>query len=201
MEYQDQAESLFLTVLKTVQIRQIFNSQNYNPKTLEGFTISWIVGVFTMPWLYVASQFILCIWFCLSFNLMFFLLISQNTLDSVKRFGALQEKLWNSKKEICFTFPLVFYWDEFPIFVISCSGNFSIHFWRQYLSLFVSIAAIVSLLLTSDRKSFCWGTKMSIGSRESQNIAGFFFKMWNRLDFPVTGKWISKLLILETLFI
>ena len=34
------------------------------------------------------------------------------------------------------------------------SGNFSIRFWRQYMSLFASIAAIVSLLLTSDRKKF-----------------------------------------------
>ena len=32
-------------------------------------------------------------------------------------------------------------------------GNFSIRFWRQYVSLYVLIAAIVSLLLTSDRKS------------------------------------------------
>ena len=34
------------------------------------------------------------------------------------------------------------------------SGNFSIHLWRQYLSLFISITPIVSLLLTSDRKKF-----------------------------------------------
>ena len=33
------------------------------------------------------------------------------------------------------------------------SGNISIRFWRQYVSLFASIAAIVVLLLTSDRKS------------------------------------------------
>ena len=33
------------------------------------------------------------------------------------------------------------------------SGNFSIRFWRQYVSLFASIASVVSLLLTSDRKS------------------------------------------------
>ena len=32
-------------------------------------------------------------------------------------------------------------------------GNFSIRIWRQYVSLFTSIAAIISLLLTSDRKS------------------------------------------------
>ena len=32
------------------------------------------------------------------------------------------------------------------------NGNFSIRFWIQYVSLFTSIAAIVSLLLTSDRK-------------------------------------------------
>ena len=32
------------------------------------------------------------------------------------------------------------------------SGNFSIRFWRQYVLLFSSMAAIVSLLLTSDRK-------------------------------------------------
>ena len=31
------------------------------------------------------------------------------------------------------------------------NGNFSIHIWRQYVSLFASIAAIVSLLLISDR--------------------------------------------------
>ena len=33
------------------------------------------------------------------------------------------------------------------------SGNIFIHFWRQYLSLFASIATIVSLLVTADRKS------------------------------------------------
>ena len=33
------------------------------------------------------------------------------------------------------------------------SENFSIRFWRQYVSLFTWIAAIVHLLLTSDRKS------------------------------------------------
>ena len=32
------------------------------------------------------------------------------------------------------------------------SGNFSIRFWRQYVPLFASIAAIISLLLTSNRK-------------------------------------------------
>ena len=30
--------------------------------------------------------------------------------------------------------------------------NFSIHLWKQYMSLFASITAIVSLLLTSDSK-------------------------------------------------
>ena len=34
------------------------------------------------------------------------------------------------------------------------SGNFSTQFWRQCVSLFASIAAIVSLLLPSDKKSF-----------------------------------------------
>ena len=38
-----------------------------------------------------------------------------------------------------------------------CKGKgqreLSIRFWRQYVSLFALIAAIVSLLLTSDRKS------------------------------------------------
>ena len=33
------------------------------------------------------------------------------------------------------------------------SGTFSISFWRQYVSLYASIGTIVSLLLTSDRKS------------------------------------------------
>ena len=37
-------------------------------------------------------------------------------------------------------------------------GIGSIRFWRQYVSLFVSIAAIVSLLVTSDRKSSCCDT-------------------------------------------
>ena len=36
------------------------------------------------------------------------------------------------------------------------SRNFSIHFWKPYVSLFAPIAAIVSLLLTSDRKSSRW---------------------------------------------
>ena len=41
------------------------------------------------------------------------------------------------------------FWRKFP----QCSENFSIRFWRQYVSLFALIAAIVSLLLISERKS------------------------------------------------
>ena len=37
----------------------------------------------------------------------------------------------------------------------------SIRFWRQYEPLFTSIAAIVFLLLTSDRKSSRWRENMS----------------------------------------
>ena len=46
--------------------------------------------------------------------------------------------------------------EPFVFFYFECrfSWNFSIRFWRQYLSLLASIAAIVSLLLTSDRKKF-----------------------------------------------
>ena len=36
------------------------------------------------------------------------------------------------------------------------SGNLPIHIWRQYVSLFTSIATIVSVLLTFHRKSFNW---------------------------------------------
>ena len=36
------------------------------------------------------------------------------------------------------------------------SGNFSIRFWIQYVSLFTSIAAIVFLLLTKHFKIFCY---------------------------------------------
>ena len=36
------------------------------------------------------------------------------------------------------------------------SGNFSIRFWGQYVSLFPLVAAIVSLLLTSDKKRSYW---------------------------------------------
>ena len=36
------------------------------------------------------------------------------------------------------------------------SANFSIRFWRHYVSLFASIALLLSLLWTSDRKSSRW---------------------------------------------
>ena len=46
------------------------------------------------------------------------------------------------------------------------SGNFSIWFWRQYTSLFASIAAIVFLFLTSDRKSSrCEKHVINVGDR------------------------------------
>ena len=41
--------------------------------------------------------------------------------------------------------------------------NFSIRLWRQYVSLLASIGAIVSLLLTSDRKKVPDGTKTLVG--------------------------------------
>ena len=43
---------------------------------------------------------------------------------------------------------------EMQLFPEFCSaGTFLFFFWRQYVSLFASIVAIVSLLLTFDRKS------------------------------------------------
>ena len=49
------------------------------------------------------------------------------------------------------------------------SGNFSICFWRQYTSLFASIAAIVFLFLTSDRKSSrCEKHVINVGDRFPQ---------------------------------
>ena len=41
----------------------------------------------------------------------------------------------------------------YTVYKWGSSGNFSIRFGKQYMSLFASIAAFASLLLTSDRKS------------------------------------------------
>ena len=58
------------------------------------------------------------------------------------------------------------------------SGNFSIHFWRQYMSLYASITAIVSLLLTSDRKSSRWRSQMLTDVCQGKD-GMYHFKIWH----------------------
>ena len=61
--------------------------------------------------------------------------------------------------------PVVSYWNVRILLLaenswIHYSGNFSSrYFWRQYMSLFTSISAIVSSLFSSDRKSSRCGVK------------------------------------------
>ena len=59
---------------------------------------------------------------------------------------------------------------------IRYSGNLSVRFWRQYVSLFASIAAAVVLLLTSDRKSSRWNKIQLVGVQLS-----FIFAITSRL--------------------
>ena len=67
------------------------------------------------------------------------------------------------------------------------SGNFSIRFWRQYASLFASIAITVYLLLTSDRKSSRWHNLHSLIYVNEYGVnlkilqTSAFISMWTQL--------------------
>ena len=60
----------------------------------------------------------------------------------------LSHRLWHNKYKVQFP--------DRDIFSFMRSGNVSISFWRQYMALFPSITTVISLLLTSDRKSSRW---------------------------------------------
>ena len=92
--------------------------------------------------------------------------------------------LLNDIFEVCFIFDF--------LIIIGSIGKFSIRLWRQYVILFPSIAPIVCLLLTFDRKSFRWLPKcqlMSCGIRKNTVASGNPLCRRRGIDSPM-GKYI-----------
>ena len=74
--------------------------------------------------------------------------------------------------EFCLSWTYTFCHDNFKLknnIATSTPETFLFGFWGQYMPLFASIATIVSLLLTSDRKFSHW------------SVTGHFWHYWSRL--------------------